>query len=276
MDKEYASVDQVKERKIEVRLMGGPVVLLDGEKVSFPYQKAEGLFYYLCVNNRITRSRAISVLWAECSEEAARKNLRDAVYNIRKVLGRDILIMEGNTGIILNRQREICIDIENVTKENLLKNGKGEFLQFFFVKNCYEFESWMEAERAERKRNYMKTLQLKIMELKTGQDLNFLQESGHVFLQNEVMDEEVYRDIMKKLAEAGRYLAAMELYQSLETFLQKEVGSEPEEETQVLFAEISGMRNSLKSSEGGQGEYFLEEPIFFMIFILKFVAKKKI
>lgn len=256
MDKEYVSGAQEAEGKVEVHLMGTPVVLLDGEKVSFPYQKAEGLFYYLCVNNHITRSRAISVLWADCSEEAARKNLRDAVYNIRRTLGRDILIMEGNTGIILNRERNITIDIECSTKENLLKNGREEFLQFFFVKNCYEFEAWIESERVERRRNYMKALHLKIMGLKAGQELNFLEESGRIFLQNEVMDEEIYRNVMKKLAEAGKHLTAMELYQSLEAFLQKEVGSEPEEETQLLFAEISGMRNSLNSTESGPGEYF--------------------
>ena len=46
--------------------------------------------------------------------------------------------MEGNTLIVLNRQMDIDIDIEHVTRENLLESWKGEFLQFFFVKNCYE------------------------------------------------------------------------------------------------------------------------------------------
>ena len=113
MDRRYS-------HDIEVQLLGRPGVLLLGEKVSFPYQKVEGLFYYLCVNNQISRSQAISVLWAGSSEATARKNLRDAVYNIRKVLGQDILTMEGNTLIVLNRQMDIDIDIEHVTRENLL------------------------------------------------------------------------------------------------------------------------------------------------------------
>ncbi|MEY8532425.1 AAA family ATPase [Blautia pseudococcoides] len=249
MDRRYS-------HDIEVQLMGRPGVLLFGEKVSFPYQKVEGLFYYLCVNSQISRSQAISVLWAESSESIARKNLRDAVYNIRKVLGQDILTVEGNTLIVLNRQRDIDIDIEHITRENLLESWKGEFLQFFFVKNCYEFEAWAEGERSERKRSYIKALQLKIMGQKIGQGLEFLEESGRILIQNEVLDEELYRIIMKKLAEAGRYLSAMEIFQSLKTFLEKEVEETPEEETQKLYEKISDMKNRLKRRPKERGEYF--------------------
>lgn len=252
MDRRYS-------HDIEVQLLGRPGVLLFGEKVSFPYQKVEGLFYYLCVNNQISRSQAISVLWAGNSEATARKNLRDAVYNIRKVLGQDILTVEGNTLIVLNRQMDIDIDMEHITRENLLESWKGEFLQFFFVKNCYEFEAWAEGERAERKRAYLKALQLKIMGQKTGQGLDFLEESSRILIQNEVLDEELYRSIMKKLAEAGRYLPAMEIYQSLKTFLEKEVEEQPEEETQALYEKISEMKNRLKRPPEERGEYFFRK-----------------
>lgn len=73
-------------------------------------------------------------MWADSSEATARKNLRDALYNIRKVLGQDILIIEGNSRIALNREQDICIDVEQDTRANLLERVKGEFLQFFYVK----------------------------------------------------------------------------------------------------------------------------------------------
>lgn len=244
------------EGKIEVQLIGPPSVRLDGKKVKFPYQKVEGLFYYICVNKEITRSQAMGVLWADCSEDAARKNLRDAIYNIKKILGPDILNVEGNTRIILNRERNIQIDIEQIKKETILENWKGEFLQLFFVKNCYEFEEWVQKEREEQKRNYVKILQLRIMRQRTGQDLDFLEKSGHVLLQNEIMDEDLYRSIMKKLAEAGKYTEAIELYQNLKSFLEREVEAEPEEETRILFEEISDIKNRLKFSETEMGEYF--------------------
>lgn len=258
MNTEYTSQrgEQKWQHDVEVRLMGTPAVRHKGEEVSFPYQKVEGLFYYLCVNNQITRTQAIGVLWADSSETTARKNLRDALYNIRKVLGQDILIIEGNSRIALNRERDISIDIEQDTRENLLEKVRGEFLQFFYVKNCYEFEDWAEGERLRRRRDYIKALQLKIMELKPGEEPEFLEESGRIFLQQEWMDEEIYRCIMKKMAEAGRYSVAVELYQKLREFLKKEVGEEPEEETKNLFEKISGMKKSLKLPDLKTKDYF--------------------
>lgn len=258
MNTEYTSQrgEQKWQHDVEVRLMGTPAVRHKGEEVSFPYQKVEGLFYYLCVNNQITRTQAIGVLWADSSETTARKNLRDALYNIRKVLGQDILIIEGNSRIALNRERDISIDIEQDTRENLLEKVRGEFLQFFYVKNCYEFEDWAEGERLRRRRDYIKALQLKIMELKPGEEPEFLEESGQIFLQQEWMDEEIYRCIMKKMAEAGRYSVAVELYQKLREFLKKEVGEEPEEETKNLFEKISGMKKSLKLPDLKTKDYF--------------------
>lgn len=258
MNIEYTSQrgEQKWRHDIEVRLMGTPMVRLKGEEVSFPYQKVEGLFYYLCVNNQITRNQAIGVLWADSSEATARKNLRDALYNIRKVLGQDILIIEGNSRIALNRERDICIDVEQDTRANLLERVKGEFLQFFYVKNCYEFENWAEGERLRRRRDYIKALQLKIISLKPGEEPEFLEESGRIFLQQEWIEEEIYRCIMKKMAEAGRYPAAVELYQKLREFLIKEVGEEPEEETKNLYKKISGMRKRLKLSDLKTKDYF--------------------
>ena len=38
--------------KINVHLLGRPYVELNGKRMNFPYKKAEGFFYYLCVNTR--------------------------------------------------------------------------------------------------------------------------------------------------------------------------------------------------------------------------------
>ncbi|MCQ4950877.1 ATP-binding protein, partial [Bittarella massiliensis (ex Durand et al. 2017)] len=60
----------------------------------------------------------------------------------------------------------------------------------------------------------------------------------------------------KKLAEAGRYVQAMEIFQSLKVFLEREVEELPEEETQELYEKISDMKNRLKRLPEERGEYF--------------------
>lgn len=95
-------------------------------------------------------------------------------------------------------------------------------------------------------------------------------------MQQEWIEEEIYRCIMKKMAEAGRYPAAVELYQKLREFLIKEVGEEPEEETKNLYKKISGMRKRLKLSDLKTKDYFLEGRISFTISIPRLWPMKKL
>ena len=44
---------------ISVHLLGRPYVEMNGERVNFPYKKAEGFFYYLCVKKTATREEII-------------------------------------------------------------------------------------------------------------------------------------------------------------------------------------------------------------------------
>ena len=72
--------------KINVHLLGRPYVEVDGERINFPYKKAEGFFYYLCVKKNATREEIIYVLWGADNENVGRKNLREAVYQIKNYL----------------------------------------------------------------------------------------------------------------------------------------------------------------------------------------------
>ena len=38
----------------------------------------------------VSRDEAIGIFWADCAENSARKNLRDAIYHLKKLLGEDV------------------------------------------------------------------------------------------------------------------------------------------------------------------------------------------
>ena len=63
----------------QVTLLGIPGVRKDGKIVRFPYRKAEGIFYYLCVEKTTNRDELISVFWGGSDEASGRKNLRQAL-----------------------------------------------------------------------------------------------------------------------------------------------------------------------------------------------------
>ena len=120
---------------ITVTLMGTPKVVMDGQEIVFPYRKAEGLFYYLCVRQSVSRDEVIGVFWADCTESTARKNLRDAIYHLKKLLGEDIIRVEGNNHISLSCGRIASIDYQELTQENIFECYTGNFLGYFYIKN---------------------------------------------------------------------------------------------------------------------------------------------
>ncbi len=249
-------MDGRPKESIQVTLLGRPLVKVEGKTVSFPYQKVEGLFYYLCVNKNITRSQAIGVLWAGSSQEAARKNLRDAIYNIRKLLGQDILSVEGNTGIIFDPEKKVWIDTEHVTKDNVLRLWQGDFLEFFYVKNCYEYEEWAEVQRRELQRKLQRVLSVRIFQFKNGEEGETLEQGSRLLIKHKVLDEGVYRSLMKKLAEAGKYTEAQNLYRDLRDVLRAEIDAGPEEETISLFEKIEDMKQQESRVLREGEEYF--------------------
>ena len=137
---------------IQVTMMGTPKVSVHGRELVFPYREAEGLFYYLCVKGTVSRDEGIGIFWADCAENSARKNLRDAIYHLKKLLGEDVVSTEGNNRVRLNRDRLDSVDCEQLTDENILQRYTGDFLGYFYIKNCMEFEDWATDVREELKR----------------------------------------------------------------------------------------------------------------------------
>ena len=69
-----------------------------------------------------TREEIIYVLWGADNENVGRKNLREAVYQIKKLLGKEILVTEGHTGIGLNPEYVLEIDWDHVKEDYIPEN----------------------------------------------------------------------------------------------------------------------------------------------------------
>ena len=80
--------------RLQVKLFGTPEVLQDGERLSFPLKKTEGLFYYLLLNKSAPRERISSMFWPDRDESSASNNLRNSIYMIRKMFSYDAILSD--------------------------------------------------------------------------------------------------------------------------------------------------------------------------------------
>lgn len=224
--------------KITASLLGTPQVRIGQKEIVFPYRKAEGLFYYLCVRGTVSRDELIGVFWADCAENAARKNLRDAIYHLKRLLGEEVVNAEGNNRIALSYDAFETIDYLTIDDDNIFERFTGEFLGYFYIKNCLEFENWVAEIRDDMLRRFQAAADRCIEELLRERDAKGLQECGQQLIRRHIFEETRFRRLLAGLGEIGARDEAAQLYKRLEKALRSELDDEPEAETRELAASL--------------------------------------
>lgn len=232
---------------ISVKLLGNPSVKFNNEKITFPYKKSEALFYYVCVNKRVAREEAINMFWSNTSEETGRKNLRDALYKIKTTIHENIF-SSSKTTIEFSEKFTIKTDIDIITESNAINLYEGDFLLNFFVKNCYEFENWINEKRDYFKSIYIKSVYAKVDKLVNTGGFNSVEKYGNILIKDDPYNEKIYRRLMKIYALSEDYNKAIQLYYELSEVLKNDLGVKPEMKTKKLFNEILELKNTITQS----------------------------
>lgn len=74
---------------LHIALLGGPSVTVGERPVTaFVSSKAQALVFYLAATRGVhTRDALAGLLWSDVPDSVARKNLRDVLSNLRKLIG---------------------------------------------------------------------------------------------------------------------------------------------------------------------------------------------
>ena len=233
--------------EITVQLFGIPEIRLGDEKIRFPYKKAEEFFYYLCVRKKVSRDQVICLLWGDEDETSGKKKLRDAVYQVKRLLGKDLLLTGGHTEIELNPQAPLRTDWE---KQEEPEND-GEFLDHFYIKNCYEFEEWAEEIRTRIRKCRAEEARRRMEKAAVEKDDASLQKYSNLLLAEDPYNEELYFETMSLYAENGSYTMAIRLYNDLKRRLSRDLSEEPSKGLKELFQRIYNMKETVQAGEAG-------------------------
>lgn len=233
---------------ISVQLLGNPKVIFNNSIITFPYKKSEALFYYVCINKKLSRQEAINMFWGDNNEETARKNLRDALYKIKTSINENIFT-SSKTVIEFSKEYIVEVDTDIINETNAISLYNGDFLLNFSVKNCYDFENWKEEKRNQYKEIYITSLHNKVNELVSISDYSSIEKYGNILLKNDSYNEKTYRYLMKIYALSEDYNKAIKLYNELTTILKNDLGVEPELKTKKVLKEILDLKNTINSDE---------------------------
>ncbi|MDO5422621.1 MAG: BTAD domain-containing putative transcriptional regulator [Eubacteriales bacterium] len=240
---------------LKVHLLGNPYAEEDGRQIRFPYRKAEGLFYYLCVQKSASREELAETFWGDEPEAAARKSLREAMYQLKKALGEDIFETKGHTLVSLNAARMERTDLEAL-EDGVLESRETEFLEHFHIKGSYEFDQWASQMRETCGRLVRRAARQCLYQADAALDLEGIEQYAAILMKNDPYSEKLHYEIMDIYAVHGCYHQAVQVYQALEKVLWEDLDVKPCREVSRLYQRVKRLEEHVSFEMPGKENGF--------------------
>lgn len=231
---------------IRLLLLGAPELWLNNQLIELKSAKAMALLAYLAVTGTPqTRDHVTDLLWPDSLPDAARKNLRNTLWAIRKQTNEDILGAGGDWMALA----DVAVDLREFEQAqqtpktgpllaNALNLYRGPLLEGLTVTDAPDFELWLATERERVGQLYLRLLEAMIDVQRQAGDWRGMQSSARRALAADNLQEPMHRALMEAFARQGERAEALRQYDALAEILLQELGVEPLPETQRLRAEI--------------------------------------
>ncbi|MCP4203712.1 MAG: AAA family ATPase [bacterium] len=248
-------------KRLEIRLLGGfEAKLTDRPVQRFESQKVRALLAYLALHRdrSLNRDHLAGLFWPERTDEASRRNLRQALYNIRIALGNDdenvAALDTDQSQVRLNPDLECWIDVvefKDRIRRGLSESGadplhlreavrlyKGDLLAGFFLRGCVEFEEWLVTRQEQTREEALQAFRELVRAYLARGEHRFGIQYAKRLLAIDPLSEETHQQLMRLYTMAGRRNRALAQYEQLLNLLQTELGVDPVEDTTDLYRSI--------------------------------------
>ncbi|MBN1976088.1 MAG: tetratricopeptide repeat protein [Anaerolineae bacterium] len=246
--------------RLSIYLLGGFHVTLDGEAVTaFESSKVRALLAYLALeadavksDRPHSRDALAALLWPDQSDQAARRNLSQALFNLRQVIHDDEaappFLEITRATVQFNRDSDHWLDVaqfatyieagEWANLQSAVELYRGEFLAGFFVDDNVPFAEWGTLLRERYHQQVLDALYRLTEYHEQRRDYERARHYARRQVELEPWQEEAHRQLIRLLARSGQRSAALRQYETCRRTLADELGVEPHEETTALYERI--------------------------------------
>ena len=240
-------------RGLELRCFGPPTALLGGRPapaaVVWPKHLAFLIYLALSPGRRRSRETLMGVFWGDSAQDHARGALNQALSQLRKHLGKDRILNDGLTTLVLN-DRDLDVDALRVTAmvdrapADAVELLRSEFLEGMNVRDAPGFEDWAGPER----RQYAQ-LRVRALVTAAARRLSESQLAAAAALAAEALEAEPHAESavtvqIQALALAGDTAAALAAFHAFAERLQRDLGESPSKTLSAIADSIR--RESLR------------------------------
>ena len=107
----------VTTRNVSLHLLGGDALRLEGVTVALPTKRSLGILAMLALEGQMLRQNLAFSLWDELLFDDPRRNLRQELYRLSKILPEGMLVQLGETVFL----QDVVCDVSSL--ERAVKNA---------------------------------------------------------------------------------------------------------------------------------------------------------
>lgn len=244
--------------QIAVRFFGGLDVRLEERQVTgFESHKVKALFAYLVAqrDRSFSRDHLAGLLWPDKPDEAARRNLRQTIYNLKTVLvaggAEPSPIVASDGELRIDPRLDCWLDVEAFAEARRrgVSQGavdphyltaavalyRGDFLAGLALKDSRDFEFWQLSEQERLREQAIDALRALIESYLSRGEFRLGIQYARRLVAIDPLSEQAHRLLVRLYSLSGHRGRAVAAFEHLRETLHRELGVEPLPETEELY-----------------------------------------
>ncbi len=246
---------------IAIELFGAPTAYVDGLPVYIRRRKALALLVYLATSQRMHgRDELAALFWPEQAQQAARGNLRRAIFSLHRLLGSTAPHLDGDrvdllvgldiavdvvefralvkqarrgSGLVASAAAEM---IDNL--EHAVALYQDDFARSLSLADCSEFEEWLRAQAESLRADLLWALTALVAGYDQLDEIDQAISHARRLLLLDPYSDEALQRLMRLKALAGQVGAAIHLYERHAKLLAQDLDLPPGPGSQQLYERL--------------------------------------
>ncbi len=231
---------------LQLNILGGFELLLDGRKLPVGGTKQKALLAYLALQQGRPVARRIlaDLFWGDRFEQQARRSLRQALFRLNKALaaaGVDILLVSDETAALAIDNLSVdALDFQAAAEAKGMVESAATIPPYNLLLDGISltnagFEEWLARERG-RLQELACTIYDQLSAVHKTDQPKFALAAAEAWIGLDKLDEAAHRRAMEIELARGDRVAVLRRFMALKGLLARELGIEPSSKTKALAA----------------------------------------